>query len=552
MKKITTLLLAILLFFGTLSTLPSTVEAATFKDVTTGKAEIEYLASKGIIGGIGNEKFGPNQNLTRAQAVAMIIREKKVNDFSSIPNPNFKDVPTSHPMYQNIAAAVHLGIVSGYNEKGVKLFKPNNTITRAEMASIMSMAYGLSADYSVDFRDVKKGHWAERSIDSLFFNNITVGYPGHIFKPNEPISRLHFSLFLARHLNPDFKGSGTPVKPDIKEMKVHFIDVGQGDATLIQSPDGANILIDAGTKSAGQKVVSFLKSKDVGKLDLVIATHPHEDHIGGMATVLNSFKVDRFVDSGRAHTTQTYYNMLQIIDNKNIPFELAAVNKAFYFDNGLKIRVVDVDKNAKNINDASVSVKAIFKNHSALLTGDAEAAAESRMTARGGLKSTVFKAGHHGSNTSNGVSFLNQVKPQHTVLSYGANNSYKHPHSQVVTRLKNVGSKVYSTAQSGDITFRLDGNIVLVSATPFTGSGHAVAEPKPTPKPQPSKPAPKPSKPAPPKGNPGDGTYVIPGAPTSFKNCTEMRKYYPNGVKKGHPAYASKHDRDKDGWACER
>lgn len=550
MKRFISLIIVAVFVFNTSFIKITNAADSPFKDVSKNIEEIKFLTDRGIINGYSDGTFRPQQTLTRAQAVLMIIREKGITDFSNIPDPGFRDVPKKHSAYNQIAAAVNLGIISGFNHKTYKEFRPGEQLTRAQMAKIMSEAYSLKSDKSADFLDVTKGHWSEKYIDGLFYNNITKGYSGHLFKPNEPIQRQHFSLFMARHLNDDFKDKTPPVKPEPKkEMKVHFIDVGQGDSTLIQTPDGANILIDAGTASSGQKIVSFLKSKDVGKLDLVIATHPHADHIGGMVTVLNAFKVNKFVDSGRVHTTETYKKMLQTIDNKNIPFELATVGKVYNFDNGFNLKVLDVDKNAKNINDASVSVKGTYKNNTVLLTGDAEAAAEARMVARGGLKSTIFKAGHHGSNTSNGVSFLNQVKPAHTVLSYGKGNSYKHPHSQVVNRLKAVGSKIYSTEQSGNITFTMDGDNVKVSAAPFVGKGNdgsgVVEEDKPAPKPEPSKPT------TPPKENPGDGTYVIPGAPTSFQNCTAMREYYPNGVKKGHPAYASKHDRDKDGWACE-
>src|SRR5699024_8777060 len=111
-----------------------------------------------------------------------------------------------------------------------------------------------------------------------------------------------FAVFMARMLDDSFKPS--------PNMQVHFIDVGQGDSILIQSPSGKNMLIDAGTKSNVPKVVSFLKSKGVSTLDYVVATHPHADHIGGLIAVLNNFKVNQFVDSGNVHSTQTYLELL--------------------------------------------------------------------------------------------------------------------------------------------------------------------------------------------------------------------------------------------------
>ncbi|WP_338653511.1 excalibur calcium-binding domain-containing protein [Sporosarcina psychrophila] len=146
----------------------------------------------------------------------------------------------------------------------------------------------------------------------------------------------------------------------------------------------------------------------------------------------------------------------------------------------------------------------------------------------------------NGSNTSSSAAFINAVSPAGTIISYGKGNSYGHPHAAVVSRLQKVGSKIYSTAEAGNIVVTTNGKTHSVSVKPWSG----VVTPAPTPTPQPKpEPAPQPK--------PDLGLTVIPGAPTSFQNCTAMKKYYPKGVKNGHPAYATKHDRDKDGWACD-
>ena len=305
------------------------------------------------------------------------------------------------------------------------------------------------------------------------------------------------------------------------------------------------MLIDGGKKSDGDEVVAFLKSKGVSTLDVVVATYPDADHIGGLLAVLNNFKVNQFIDSGKAHTTQTYFDLLTLIDEKNIPFEVAETGDLINLDSLITTTVIHADDNASDSNDASIVTRVVYGSVSFLLTGDADAAIEEKIMAQGNVKSTYLKAGHHGSNTSSSAAFINAVRPAGTVLSYGKDNSYGHPHSEVVQRLNAVGSKIYSTAQSGDITITTNGTTHSVSAKPWTGAvTPKPIEPKPKPEP---KPEPKPN----PKPDLGSGLYVIPGAPTSFQNCTAMRKHYPDGVKSGHPAYASKHDRDKDGWACE-
>lgn len=322
-----------------------------------------------------------------------------------------------------------------------------------------------------------------------------------------------------------------------KELKVHFLDVGQGDSILIQSPNGKNMLVDGGSKGSGTKVVSFLKSKGVKKLDYVVATHPDADHIGGLIAVLNTFPVSNFVDSGKVHTSQTYYEMLELIDKKNIKFKVAKELDKLALDPNLIIRVLHADENAADSNDASIVLKATYNKVSFLLMGDADTAIEDMIKTKYDVKATVLKNGHHGSDTSSSAAFISNVKPSVAIFSYGKNNSYGHPNLAVESRMKNVGAKVYKTPLDCDITVTTNG--VKHSVSNACKNGNKVKAPaaKPAAKPLP-KPAPKPAaKPAP--------------VQSQFKNCTALRMVYPNGVERGHPAYAKKHDRDGDGYACE-
>ncbi len=357
------------------------------------------------------------------------------------------------------------------------------------------------------------------------------------------------------------KTAAASPKAPAKQLKVHFIDVGQGDAILVQTPNGKNMLIDGGKESAGKKVTAFLKAKGVKTLDVVIATHPDADHIGGLNEVLRTFPVKQFIDSGKVHTTETYFDLLTLIDQKRIPFKVASTNSVITLDPAVTAKVLYANPKADDTNDASVVTKVTYGAVSFLFTGDAGLKTETALLKNPELKSTYLKAGHHGSNTSSSAAFVKAVHPAGAVLSYGKDNTYGHPHASAVTLLKNAGAKIYSTAVSGDITVTTDGKTHTVSAKPWVAPAVKPApvpvKPKPAPaKPAPVKPKPVPAKPAPAKPKPtpsaSSGLYVKPGAPKSFKNCTEMRKVYPHGVKKGHPAYAPKHDRDKDGWACER
>ncbi|WP_338652675.1 MBL fold metallo-hydrolase [Sporosarcina psychrophila] len=324
-----------------------------------------------------------------------------------------------------------------------------------------------------------------------------------------------------------------------KELKVHFIDVGQGDSILIQAPNGKNMLVDGGSKGSGAKVVSFLKEKGVKSLDYVVATHPDADHIGGLIPVLNAFPVTNFVNSGKVHTTQTYVELLTLVDDQNINYiepkkaEILIGN----YTSDFYLQVLHVDSSAPESNDASIVIKTGYKKVDFLLMADADADIEDYlMYTYDDISADVLKAGHHGSGTSSSAAFISTVKPQTAILSYGKNNSYGHPNLAVESRLNKVGAKTYNTPLDCDITVTTDGVKHSVSSTCNNGKTVTTPVVKPV-----VEPAPKPAaKPTP-----------IPAPTTQFKNCTELKKVYPSGVERGHPAYAKKHDRDGDGYACE-
>ena len=328
---------------------------------------------------------------------------------------------------------------------------------------------------------------------------------------------------------------GATVTKPLPELRVSFINVGQGDSILLETPTNKRMLVDAGTLSAGTSVVNLLTKKGIKHLDYVVATHPDADHIGGMLPVLKTFTVGKFLDSGKVHTTDTYYDMLKLIDSKKIPFSVPSAGSVIKLDNYVTVQVLYADSKANDTNDSSLVLKLTYNKVSFLLMGDADAGLETALMKKYNVQSTILKAGHHGADTSTSAAFLSKVKPQATILSYGAKNSYGHPDPDTVARLKKAKTNLYSTAISGTITVSTNGQKYTVSVKPWTGAAAVKPDPKPVPKPDLK-----------------SGTYVIPGAPKSFANCTAMRAYYPHGVKNTHPAYASKHDRDKDSWACEK
>lgn len=237
---------------------------------------------------------------------------------------------------------------------------------------------------------------------------------------------------------------------------VSFIDVGQGDAILIRSPEGLFGLIDGGEADSG--IVQYLQSQGVHNLDLVVATHPHSDHIGGLIAVLNTFPTARVVTNGEMHTTATYENFLDAI----------ATSKAEYIEvvrgntinlGSLSFAVLNPGRIVEgDLNRNSIVLRMAYGNTTFLFMGDANNDTEAEIIAAGlPLSADILKVGHHGSSTSTGSAFLAAVHPAVAVYSAGKGNSYGHPSAETLARLGGAGVNVFGTDVNGTIVFLVDG-----------------------------------------------------------------------------------------------
>ncbi len=243
--------------------------------------------------------------------------------------------------------------------------------------------------------------------------------------------------------------------------KVHFINVGQGDCELIISDDGKTMLIDSGEAEYGPTVVNYLKNLGITHLDYLIATHPHSDHMGGLATVvLSDITVGRIIipriPDEFVPATRTYEGFLDAVADKGYKLS-AAKTETFDFGKG-KISIYMTDYDGDNLNNYSVVTRFDFGNSSFLFTGDMEAKIEKELLLVGhNVNVDVLKVGHHGSSTSSSEDFLNVVTPDYCVIECG-DNSYNHPHSDVVKRLKRYTDIILRTDVNGHVVFTTDGN----------------------------------------------------------------------------------------------
>lgn len=256
-------------------------------------------------------------------------------------------------------------------------------------------------------------------------------------------------------------------------MQIQVLDVGQGDSILIRTPS-KNILVDAGTIDGSKNLVTLLENNNVRKIDILIATHPHADHIGGVQSVLKKFPVGHIYDSGQKTPSRLYINMLKKIKEKNIPFSIVKLGDKINLDKDIYLQVLspalpllmkEKDSNKYDLNNNSITTRLVYKDFSMLLTGDIEKAAEDRLLQTGqNLKSNILKAPHHGSRTSSSRNFLQAVNPEAVIISLGVNNEYKHPHREVMARYKKMDLKIYETDIHGTITVKTDGKSYQITS----------------------------------------------------------------------------------------
>jgi competence protein ComEC len=267
---------------------------------------------------------------------------------------------------------------------------------------------------------------------------------------------LSIFIFAGCSANQQVSNTSNEKYPD-NVLRVHYIDVGQGDSILIQI-NTKNLLIDAGDKDHKGNVKSYLKKQGVKKLDYVVATHPHEDHIGGMTDIINNFQIGKFYAPKKTTTTNAFEDMVTALKKKNTKINVAKAGVSFNLDDNVECEMLAPNSSdyGSNDNNYSAVVKITYGNTKFLFTGDAEKLSEKEIiSTKSDLTCDVLKVGHHGSSSSTSKEFLEKVNPKIAVISCGKGNDYGHPHKETLASLKNINAKIYRTD--------LDGSIILIS-----------------------------------------------------------------------------------------
>jgi competence protein ComEC len=256
------------------------------------------------------------------------------------------------------------------------------------------------------------------------------------------------------------------------EFQVHHIDVGQADATLFLAPNGETMLIDSGDwRQDGEEVLDYLDEHDIDRIDHLVSTHAHADHIGGHARIIETFETERdgvgaVYDSGVAHTSQTYENYLDAIEQHEVDLFEVQAGDSVPFGEAVEATVLNPpeEQSGSDLHGNSVALAIEFGEFEYLTTGDAEQAVESRLVEESpdDLDGDVYQAGHHGSSTSSTPPFLDEVTPEIAVISSALDSQYGHPHDEILQRFADRGVETYWTGVHGDVVLTTDGDNISV------------------------------------------------------------------------------------------
>lgn len=250
--------------------------------------------------------------------------------------------------------------------------------------------------------------------------------------------------------------SNTLEKIDADNMRVHYIDVKQGDSTFIEFPNGETMLIDAGKKEQGNNVVNYIKNLGYDKIDYVVGTHPDTDHIGGLASVIDIFDIGSIYMPKKSSTTKTYLNLLETIKNKGLSIHTAKAGVNIISLDNLKVDIISPVKEYESSNESSAVVKIVYGKRKFLFMADATTDNEADIKVD--VESDVVKVGHHGSDTSSKEEFVKKTKAKYAVISVGEGNSYHHPYDVIINRWESIGAEVLRTDKLGSIVISTDGD----------------------------------------------------------------------------------------------
>ncbi len=477
----------------------SAVSAAAFYDVPDDYWAAPYitsLESRGIVSGYGDGYFLPENNVQRCEYAKMLVNAAGIPLSNARTSP-YADVDVNewYLPYINAITAQMPGYQSTTAGDPRIYFKPEDYATREDVtvALMRSLNYDLAEYYPISDSLLSDVFYDYASIpkqdrpyiaEAVKLGYITGTQEG-TFEGSDPITRCEVCAVLCRA----FPESGTAYvettepkdnvtaaenvtkaeTPDafasgFSDIRVYYIDVGQGDSEFVVLPNGQTMLIDAGTAESGSAVCDLISGLGYSYIDYVVATHPHADHIGGMSRVLDTFGVGALFMPNAVATTVTYERFLQKLIDKQINTVKAEAGLSIVSGGNFSAKLIaPIGSGYDDLNNYSAVVRIDYGSTAFLFMGDAEKEVEGELLSsayKNMLSANVLKVGHHGSSSSSTAEFLGAVRPTYAVISSGAGNSYGHPTQKTLDSLAAAGITVFRTDTEGTIGIAGNGNEV--------------------------------------------------------------------------------------------
>lgn len=245
------------------------------------------------------------------------------------------------------------------------------------------------------------------------------------------------------------------------QLEVDYLDVGLGDSIIIKTPQDKVILIDGGSKESYDNLKDYLSRNEITKFDYVVSTLPHRNHIGGLLTILDEFKVDKVIDSGMKNNTQLYKEYLDLIEQKDITYEIGRAGDEFQVGE-IKFKIIHPDEHTYNLKNSSLVLLMEYNNYSFLFMGDVDSKLEEKLIlSNKEISAQILKVGNHGSNLSTSADFLEEVSPKTAIITSGIDDNY--PHSGTIRRLEQKDINIYRTDKNGIISIKTDGKTFRIT-----------------------------------------------------------------------------------------
>ncbi len=444
--KIFAMVLIICIFFSTIS--------FAEEPSTWAKSYVDGLKSQEVLDDSFYRDYTSNINRQDFAYLSISLYESLTGETLQEGENPFTDTDNSY-----VIKGYNAGILSGY---GNGLYGPSDLITREQLAILLIKtlrAANIDCDICMSTNiftdDDQISNWAREYVYLASYNGILNGVGNNMLAPQDHATREQ-SIIMAKRILDQYASSDVSDIGSV--LEVHYIDVGQGDSTLIKYEDYA-ILIDAGNNEYGPVVVDYLKDQGIDDIDIMVATHNHADHIGGLDDVLKAVDVKTIIKSGGEADTRTFEDFIsccidestnygcEIIDDENMTFDI---------DENIKFEIIEMGDGYSNENDNSVVSVLSYNDIDFLFTGDLESDVEKANISLFPMDIEVYQVGHHGSNTASSVEMLNKTTPELAIISAGIDNKYGHPHAETLSKFKTLGIETYCT-KCGSLMVSTDG-----------------------------------------------------------------------------------------------